>query len=159
MSPAQLEREVQRLQAQVDRLSAKVPVRRETSAAGAETPTIYEIADGETITALNRIGIVRITSEIDGGDLPTVTIPAEVPDGGTYVVPANPTPAGLPSGVGVGRRIGSESYGFILNDSRASIVWDVVQADRCWTPETVTIDKAQGAKTARWIFHLIRHQL
>ena len=159
------EQELQYMRQELVRLRQEIAIRpirvptRGGSGGLASVPTIFEITDGETITALNRIGILRVTVELDDTDLPTVTIPVSVPDGGIYVVPANPTPAGLPSGLGVGRQIGAETYGFVLNDSRATPFWDVVQSDRVWTPTTVTIDKVQGLKTARWILNVIRHQL
>jgi hypothetical protein len=68
-------------------------------------------------------------------------------------------PSGLPSGLGVGKIVGSSDYGFVLNDSRSGILWDLVLGDRLWTPDSVTLDKVQGLKTARWILNIVKIQL
>jgi hypothetical protein len=117
----QMELELIRLRTQVERLSARVPVR---STAPPTAPVAAYIIGGQSLGLYNAITTYGITKYIGTlGSITTQTYSPGTVNATTGAETAGPSPAitAWPSGLGYGTTFGAAGYGrvIVVNDSRA----------------------------------------
>ena len=146
----QVSQDVKNLQADGKRTPLVTPYN--PGGAVASAPPLYFIAGGNLLVSGLSVGIVKRTDAVAGTELPVGTGGAP---GDIVTVPANPIPANLPPGVGVGIHCITGASTFLLLDSRASYVSDLPINRRVYAAGTVNLDRVRGGITYRYACLLI----
>lgn len=137
---------------ELERTIRRIPSRFAGGGGPTQTPPLYFIAGGNLLVSGLTVGILKRTDTVAGTELPVGTGGAP---GDTVTVLANPIPANLPAGVGVGIHCITGAYSFLLLDSRASYVSDLPLNRRCYAGGTVNLDRVSGGITYRYACLLI----
>lgn len=136
----------------LEQLTRRIPSRFAGGGGASSTPPLYFIAGGNLLVSGLSVGIVKRTDAVAGTEMPVGTGGAP---GDTVTVLANPIPANLPPGVGVGVHCITGAYSFLLLDSRASYASDLPINRRAYAAGTVNLDRVSGGITYRYVCLLI----